>query len=125
MAIFFVVVPITILSPQATHISATKCIDHCRGAEAAYALVSATKCSCASAHNFALATTGSPVKSMGDCARSTTNQMIGDSDKGTVAFYNLVYGDPTLWVTFEFGALWLRYPPGFLPKIQHCQQINK
>ena len=88
---------------QALHISATKCIDHCRSAEAKYALVSATKCSCgtAIADTFSVASPGSPIKSMGDCARSTTNQMIGDASKATVAFYNLGYEDVIANSTME------------------------
>ena len=46
-------------------------------------------------------TFGSPVKSMAECARSTTDQMIGDAGKGTVALYNLGWGDPTAHNTDE------------------------
>ena len=46
-------------------------------------------------------TYGSPVKSMAECARSTTDQMIGDAGKGTVALYNLGWGDPTAHNTDE------------------------
>ena len=48
--------------PSATHISANKCINHCRAQTGAkFALVSATKCSCASATTIDVAApSGSP-----------------------------------------------------------------
>ena len=94
---------IVIIAFQALHISATKCIDHCRGAGSKFTLVFATKCSCGSGidPNFNL---GNPqfstnVKPLGDCARSTSNQMIGDAAKQTVALYSLDYADPTVNAT--------------------------
>ena len=89
---------------KATHISAPKCIQYCRGTNASYAVLEELKCTCATEHTLDL--TGpvitvpnpsgetNPIRPPSHCGSSEARTMIGsDTSPATIAMYRIDYDD--------------------------------
>lgn len=92
---------------KATHISAPKCIEYCRGTNASYAVLEALKCKCATDHSIDLSqpvvtvplASGetNPIRPFSKCGRSGATTMIGSSTSSTgpetIAMYRVDYDE--------------------------------